>query len=178
MINVQTPFKHHFLQVLVTQRMAQIPTYAQKNDLSLKMTPCERARIIHDEELLCDAPKKEACTIAPSFLQHNLSEEEIEQVRLNYGSHANYDDYKIVTPEGKLDGRHGIRLGQPGVTVLDFFTKDLPVVDAPMETKATGKRTRKKTVKENKTGYSTMKPTVETKAWADDVRKEEDWKDE
>ncbi|GCF11390.1 protelomerase family protein [Dictyobacter arantiisoli] len=98
-------------------------------------------------------------------------EDEVEQVRLNYGSHANYDDYKIADRDGKLDGRHGIRLGQPGVTVLDFFKKDMPVAEEPPVTK--GKRgTRRKTAKDNKTGYSTMKPTVETKAWVDDVRAE------
>jgi hypothetical protein len=97
-------------------------------------------------------------------------EDEVEQVRLHYGSHANYDDYKLATPEGKLDGRHETRLGQPGVTVLDFFKRDMPVVEQPAMVKGT--RTRKKAAKDNKTGYSTMKPAVETKAWVDDVHQQ------
>jgi hypothetical protein len=103
-------------------------------------------------------------------VEEGTPEDEVEQVRLNYASHANYDDYKIADADGKLDGRHGIRLGQPGVTVLDFFKQDLPAVEPPAVVKGT--RTRKKAAKDNKTGYSTMKPTVETKAWVDDVRKQ------
>jgi hypothetical protein len=36
-----------------------------------RVTPFERARILHDEELLCQVPNKEEFTMAPSFLQHN-----------------------------------------------------------------------------------------------------------
>jgi hypothetical protein len=107
--------------------------------------------------------------LAPD-VEEGTPEDEVEQVRLNYASHANYDDYKLADKDGKLDGRHGIRLGQPGVTVLDFFKQAMPAVEPPPVAK--GKRTRKKAAKDNKTGYSTMKPTVETKAWADDVRKQ------
>jgi hypothetical protein len=70
-IDVQPSFEHHLLQVAVTQRIAQIPTHAQKNDLGFKMTPSERGLLDHDEELLCSAPNKEDFIIAPSFLQHN-----------------------------------------------------------------------------------------------------------
>jgi uncharacterized protein (DUF1778 family) len=92
--------------------------------------------------------------------------EEVEQVRLNYASHANYDDYKIADSEGKLDGRHGIKLGLPGVTVLDYFRSEVPVSE-PVKVKR--KRPPKKK-EDNKTGFSSMKPTVETKAWVDDER--------
>jgi hypothetical protein len=107
-------------------------------------------------------------------------EDEVEQVRLHYGSHANYDDYKIATADGKLDGRHGIKLGHPGVTVLDFFKKDVPEVLEPatpgsMSSSGNGGRrsrsgsgSRSKKASENKTGFSTMKPTVQTKLWVVD----------
>jgi len=96
--------------------------------------------------------------------------EEVQKVRLDYASHANYDDYKIADGEGKLDGRHGIKLGQPGVTVLDYFRSSLPQEEVSEPVKERRKRSRKKTATENKTGFSTMKPTVETKAWVDDER--------
>ncbi|GHO58365.1 hypothetical protein [Ktedonobacter robiniae] len=45
----------------------------------------------------------------------------MEKIRLNYASHANYADYKIADKDGNIDGRQGVRLGQPGVRVLDVF---------------------------------------------------------
>ena len=101
------------------------------------------------------------------------SEDEVEQVRLNYASHANYDDYKLADAQGKLDGRHGIRLGQPGVTVLDFFQKEVLQVPDLVPAASTpsgkgGRRSRSKNASENKTGFSTMKPTVQTKQWVVD----------
>lgn len=107
--------------------------------------------------------------LAPD-VEPGTSDEEVEQVRLNYASHANYDDYKIADSEGKLDGRHGIKLGLPGVTVLDYFRKDLPEEEVSQEVQAPRKRARKKKAADNKTGFSTMKPTVETKNWVDDER--------
>jgi uncharacterized protein (DUF1778 family) len=113
-------------------------------------------------------------------VEAGASEDEVEQVRLHYGSHANYDDYKIATADGKLDGRHGMKLGHPGVTVLDFFKKDVPEVLEPatpgsMSSSGNGGRrsrsgsgSRSKKASENKTGFSTMKPTVQTKLWVVD----------
>ena len=42
------PFPQHFLQVSVTERVSEIPTDAQQNDLGFEMTPFERARIAHE----------------------------------------------------------------------------------------------------------------------------------
>jgi hypothetical protein len=92
----------------------------------------------------------------------------VEEVQLDYASHANYDDYKIANAQGKLDGRHGIKLGQPGVTVLDFFSKEAEAQMAKRQVQAPQKRSRKKTAAENKTRFSSMRPTVETRAWVDD----------
>ncbi|WP_338246587.1 hypothetical protein [Dictyobacter halimunensis] len=39
----------------------------------------------------------------------------MEQIRHHYASHANYADYKIADKDGNIDGRQGVRLGQPGV---------------------------------------------------------------
>ncbi|GHO64444.1 hypothetical protein KSC_033360 [Ktedonobacter sp. SOSP1-52] len=103
--------------------------------------------------------------------------EEVEQIRLNYASHANYADYKIADKDGNIDGRQGVRLGQPGVTVLDEFRKEYETwVESthPEQIHPTSvlKKGRKKAAKENKTGYSTFKPTIQTRAWGDDLREE------
>ena len=42
MIDVQATLPHQFLEVSITQRIAQIPPYAQQNDVCLEMTPFER----------------------------------------------------------------------------------------------------------------------------------------
>jgi len=70
-IDVQTPFERHLLQVAVAQSIPQVPTNAEQNDVGLEMMPFERILLDHDEKLLCSAPNKEAFIIAPSFLQHN-----------------------------------------------------------------------------------------------------------
>jgi len=100
------------------------------------------------------------------------SQEEIEEVKLDYASHANYSDYQLADAEGKYDGRRGIKLGLPGVTVLDYFAAEVAKSQKPVQpAEAKAKRGRqKKTKSENQTGYSNMKPSVETKAWADDER--------
>lgn len=110
-------------------------------------------------------------------VEAELAEEEVEKIRLNYASHANYADYKIADTDGNIDGRQGVRLGQPGVTVLDVFRKeyDTWVENAhPDQIPSTSvlKKGRKKAAKENKTGYSTFKPTIQTRAWGDDLREE------
>jgi hypothetical protein len=47
MIDRQSPFQHDFFEISVTERIAQIPAYAQKDDVSLKMTPFERLLLGH-----------------------------------------------------------------------------------------------------------------------------------
>jgi hypothetical protein len=110
--------------------------------------------------------------------------EEVEKVRLNYASHANYADYRIADKDGNIDGRQGVRLGQPGVLVLEVYRKEYEAWLATKAQEQTAteptmpttppKKGRKKTVKAavprvNKTGYSNFKPTVQTKAWGDDL---------
>jgi hypothetical protein len=54
---------------------------------------------------------------------------ETEEKKRNYLSTMHYDDYRIVK-DGQIDGRQGIRLGEPGVCVLEAFQKkeeDQPV---------------------------------------------------
>jgi hypothetical protein len=98
--------------------------------------------------------------------------EEVEKTRLNYASNANYADYKIADKDGNIDGRQGVRLGMPGVNVLDVFLKEYEtwaqthVDQIQIVTKRKGRRK----LFGNKTGYSTYKPTVNTREWGDDLR--------
>jgi hypothetical protein len=105
--------------------------------------------------------------------------QEVEQIRHHYSSHANYADYKIADNDGNSDGRQGVRLGLPGVTVLDVFRREYEIwlekthpeqVVESVQHVVTKKRGRKKATGENKTGYSTFKPTIQTRAWGDDLR--------
>ena len=109
-------------------------------------------------------------------VEAGTSVEEVEQIRHHYASHANYADYKIADTDGNIDGRQGVRLGQPGVTVLDVFRREHESWREKMHAEqeqpvaAPKKRGRKKAATENKTGYSTFKPTIQTRAWGDDLR--------
>ncbi|GCE50909.1 telomere resolvase [Thermosporothrix hazakensis] len=92
---------------------------------------------------------------------------EVEQVRRNYASHAHYADYKIADRNGNIDGRQGVKLDQPGVTVLDVFRKE-----AGIEEPQKPSRRKRKKASENKTGYSSLKPRVATRDWVDEIRTE------
>jgi len=67
------------------------------------------------------------------------TDEDIKNKRLNYASNANYFDYKIGI-DGNIDGRQGIRLGRPGVTVIDAFVHAVPVEEQEEEGQRTQKR--------------------------------------
>jgi Telomere resolvase len=44
-----------------------------------------------------------------------------EHQQLNYASALHYFDYVVATPDGHIDRRQGIRLGEPGVEIIDAF---------------------------------------------------------
>jgi Telomere resolvase len=46
-----------------------------------------------------------------------------DEIRRSYAASRHYDDYAIGTEQGELDGRHGIKLGLPGVRILGAFQK-------------------------------------------------------
>src|SRR5207244_561918 len=71
-IDVQTPFPHHFLEISVTKRVPQIPANAQEKNLGLKMTPFEGVLLVHG----CCSPRlsrsnQAYSTRSPHFLQQN-----------------------------------------------------------------------------------------------------------
>lgn len=88
-----------------------------------------------------------------------------EQQRQNYLSTLHYNDYKVGNGQGNIDGRQGIRLGEPGVRVLARFQQ---AVEAQAQKEARSMRRRKAaaeeplTVKATKTGYSMLKPKQAT----------------
>ena len=49
--------------------------------------------------------------------------------RRAYSASRHYDDYKIQDASGNVDGRRGLRLGKPGVQVLEVF--QTPGISAP-----------------------------------------------
>ena len=88
-----------------------------------------------------------------------------EQQRQNYLSTLHYNDYKVGNGQGNIDGRQGIRLGEPGVRVLARFQQ---AVEAQAQKEERSMRRRKAaaeeplTVKATKTGYSMLKPKQAT----------------
>lgn len=88
-----------------------------------------------------------------------------EEQRQNYLSTLHYDDYKVGNGQGNIDGRQGIRLGDPGVRVLKRFQK---AVEAQAQKEERSRKRRKahveeaQTVKATKTGYSMLRPKQAT----------------
>jgi hypothetical protein len=109
-------------------------------------------------------------------MKEGATEEEVRVVQQSYASHANYADYQIVGPDGHVDGRRGIKLGQPGVTVLAFYEQVwkqwLASQDTPLEPSVKRKKRRAKSAEENKTGFSPLHSQVATREWVDELREQ------
>jgi hypothetical protein len=56
-------------------------------------------------------------------VQAGDTQAKVEQRRYNYATEAHYFDYKIGDGQGGIDGRVGIKLGEPGVQILTVFQK-------------------------------------------------------
>jgi telomere resolvase len=118
-----------------------------------------------------------------TILGHTYKQGEGTSVeRLNFSTEHYYHRYAISDGHGQVDGRRGIRLGEPGVSVLEAFEKDyamqLQTADKASLVKNKGK---KKVVgkRTSKTGFSSLRPRVATREWFDQVAEENDlaWKD-
>lgn len=97
-----------------------------------------------------------------------------EEQRQNYLSTLHYDDYKVGDGQGNIDGRQGIRLGEPGVRVLKRFQE---AVDAQAQKQERSMKRRKATeesvtIKATKTGYSMLKPKQATAIRILDIARE------
>ncbi len=69
-IDVETALEHHFLQISIAERIAQIPAYAEQNNLSFNMTPFERGGSIHNAD--SSQQNNPKFTGQASLLQHYL----------------------------------------------------------------------------------------------------------
>jgi len=90
---------------------------------------------------------------------------EKEEQRRNYLSTLHYDDYKIGDGHGNIDGRQGIRLGEPGVKVLSVFEQAVEAQQQKQERERMAMQQSEQTlpvVKASKTGYSMLKPKQAT----------------
>lgn len=89
-----------------------------------------------------------------------------EEKRLNYQSTLHYNDYKVGDGRGNIDGRQGIRLGEPGVQVLEAF-QTMP----PSHTKQEQKPMTLLPLRgKSHTGYGLLKPKQPTKTRFQEVQ--------
>jgi hypothetical protein len=92
---------------------------------------------------------------------YRLLESGSESERRNYASGAHYYDFKLVLPDGNIDGRQGTHLGMAGVELLDVFK---PKLRKEMSVTSTKTETQEEMEARKKTGYSMIKPLKTTRA--------------
>jgi hypothetical protein len=74
-------------------------------------------------------------TYMATIYGHYWSDGEAEDVQRNYQSTLHYYDYVIGDGHGQVDRRQGIRLGEPGVEILEIFRPKEPSKEKPMAKK-------------------------------------------
>jgi integrase len=104
---------------------------------------------------------------AAAVLGHGLfSKDGVE--RLNPSTEEYYHRYVVA------DGRRGVRLGEPGVVVLERFQRPVTAEDGdskptpdqptqPTETKPSTKKRRHEPARQTKTGFSSLRPKVQSR---------------
>ncbi len=116
-------------------------------------------------------------TIAGHYWVERAGDAGNEQLKRNYLSTLHYDDYQVGTPEGQLDPRQGIRLGEPEVKVLDVFAAAVKQQAEKEERALMSKKKHSLTLPvqpASKTGYSMLKPRQDTKHRIDQIAVERD----
>ena len=115
-------------------------------------------------------------TIAGHYWVERAGEAGNEQMKRNYLSTLHYDDYKIGTPDGQVDARQGIRLGEPGVKVLNVFAEAVKAQQQKEERERMAQQQPQTlpVVRASKTGYSMLRPRQETKYRIDQIARERD----
>jgi Telomere resolvase len=74
-------------------------------------------------------------TYMATIYGHYWSDREQEDVQRNYQSTLHYYDYVIGDGHGQVDRRQGIRLGEPGVEILEIFRPKEPIKEKVMAKK-------------------------------------------
>jgi len=94
---------------------------------------------------------------------YKILESDSETDRRNYASGAHYYDYRLVGPDGNIDGRQGIKLGTKSVELLEVF-KPKPRKEK-LEMKTTTETQEEIEAKESKkkTGFSMIRPRTATR---------------
>jgi hypothetical protein len=88
------------------------------------------------------------------------------QAQYDYMATLHYNDYRIADADGKIDGRQGIKLGEPGVTVLKVYQEREKM--APTKAQKSRKdKAEDMTSAASRTGYSMMRPKQQTRQLAD-----------
>lgn len=105
---------------------------------------------------------------------HYWDLDETGEFKHDYNASLHYYDYRIGDGHNNIDGRQGIKLGQPGVVVLQVFQKHEEFAQGETAAKASRKIQEGLQVKKaSKTGYSMLKPRQETQALVIRVGEEE-----
>jgi hypothetical protein len=79
MIDRESALGHHFLKISITERIAQVPTNAQQNDLGFEMTPFKWSLVLHQGN-------SSAVGIEQSLLEHrHLCNTALRRASLTYG---------------------------------------------------------------------------------------------
>jgi hypothetical protein len=122
-------------------------------------------------------------TFMAKILGHSYLARVQGQERLNYLSQHFYHRFVILGPDGRLDGRRGIALGEPGVRLLEGLLpqeKSMNQHQKPETSQSQGKKRRKKSTRESKTGFTLVKPRNVSGKRFDQIAKDHDlyWKDD
>lgn len=135
--------------------------------------------------LLCP-PRVHPDAFAAAVLGHTYYSQTGEgEERLNYASGQHYHRYSVSDGRGHPDGRRGILLGHPDypeVTVIEQFQREAAMErhsTMEQETSAQKKKNTSRSGKRSsKTGFSSLRPRVETRQWFDQVAEEQEltWK--
>ncbi len=121
-------------------------------------------------------------TFRATILGHRYYFRAQGEERLNYLSGHFYHRFVLLAPDGTLDGRRGIALGEPGVSVLEAFAEvkrmdqreELPADTARVR----GRKAKKRKERNSKTGFTLVKPRNESGRAFDRIAQENglDWK--
>ena len=94
---------------------------------------------------------------------HHWIVEATGKTQYDYAATMHYNDYRIADEQGKVDRRQGIKLGQPGVTVLKIFQQQENTMATKSTKGAKGTPKETMTIDAGKTEYSIIKPRKTTR---------------
>jgi hypothetical protein len=105
-------------------------------------------------------------TFRATILGHRYYFRAQGEERLNYLSGHFYHRFVLLASDGTLDGRRGIALGEPGVSVLDAFAQEERMdqrEELPAGTpRVRGRKAKKRKERNSKTGFTLVKPRNES----------------